>query len=544
MSNIQLPNGIQAVQARYAFQEISDYRDNPLLEALPPILSKSEVVQALAQYPYFDSNERHMDAHYRFHLIQRLFTSFFQPLPVHLDLESRISRLVRQGYISRNPLAAQHNESLIKGYEDIVRGRFTFSQNTTAAGLTIIGSSGMGKSTTVNRILNLYPQVVAHCSYKGQHFNQLQAVWLKLECPHDSSVRGLVNNFFAQMDAILGTNYFAKFGKNRRLSAQSLLPVVSQICRNSCLGLLVIDEIQNLNARSSGGEQMLNFFVSLSNTLGGIPLIFIGTPKAVSVLQSEFRQARRGSGQGDLIWLPMKREDQNWHLFLRGMWEYQWLRKPVPLTNELSNCIYEQSCGISDIAVKLFVMSQIRAITSGKEELTTELITQVAKESLKLVQPMLNAIRSGNPAKIAKYGDINTINIEGFVTAEQNKVEVSALIHDFQKQRQEQKANIEKLKSDAIFRLSILGIEEKEARGSVEKVIASSSGQLGLKELVQEAYKLSINVSDDEVELSGKYRPQNDLRRIVQQGKEQGISAIQALTDAGFVQTEFDLGAV
>ncbi|CAM5779384.1 ATP-binding protein [Brevibacillus borstelensis] len=542
MSKIQLPNGIQAVQARYTFQEISDYRDNPLLEALPPILSKSEVIQTMAQYPYFDPNERQMDSHYRFHLIQRLFSLFFQPLPVHLDLESRISRLIRQGYINRNPLAAHHNESLIKGYEGIVSGRIALSQNTTAAGLTIIGASGMGKSTTVNRILHLYPQVVAHSIYKGQHFNQLQTVWLKLECPHDSSVRGLVNNFFTQMDAILGTDYFMKFGKNSRLSAQSLLPVVSQICRNSCLGLLVIDEIQNLNARSSGGEQMLNFFVSLSNTLGGIPLIFIGTPKAVSVLQSEFRQARRGSGQGDLIWLPMKREDQSWHLFLQGMWEYQWLRKPVPLTNELSNCIYEQSCGISDIAVKLFVMSQIRAITSGKEELTTELITQVAKESLKLVQPMLNAMRSGNPAKIAKYGDINTINIEGFVTAEQNKVEVSALIDDFQKQRQEQKANIEKLKTDAIFRLSILGVDEKEARSSVEKVITSNSGALGLKELVQKAYKL--NVTGDEGGKEAGEKMKNDLRRIVRQGKEQGISAIQALTDAGFVQTEFDLGAV
>lgn len=31
----------------------------------------------------------------------RLF-QIFQPLPVHLDMESRISRVLRQGYLARN----------------------------------------------------------------------------------------------------------------------------------------------------------------------------------------------------------------------------------------------------------------------------------------------------------------------------------------------------------------------------------------------------------------------------------------------------------
>ena len=77
---------------------------------------------------------------------------------------------------------------------------------------------------------------------------------------------------------------------------------MSQVARHTGLGMLVIDEIQHLKqAKSGGSEKMLNFFVTLVNTIG-VPVVLIGTTKAMSVLQSEFSQARRGSGQGDMVW--------------------------------------------------------------------------------------------------------------------------------------------------------------------------------------------------------------------------------------------------
>ena len=72
---------------------------------------------------------------------------------------------------------------------------------------------------------------------------------------------------------------------------------------NACnLGMLIIDEIQNLNAAASGGhESMLNFFVTLRNEIG-IPVVLVGTMRAYPILQSEFSQARRGSGYGSILW--------------------------------------------------------------------------------------------------------------------------------------------------------------------------------------------------------------------------------------------------
>ena len=74
-----------------------------------------------------------------------------------------------------------------------------------------------------------------------------------------------------------------------------LIVRMAQISQLHCIGVLVIDEIQHLSLAKGGGqEKMLNFFVMLVNTIG-VPVVLIGTNRPMTVLQSDFRQARRGS---------------------------------------------------------------------------------------------------------------------------------------------------------------------------------------------------------------------------------------------------------
>ena len=49
-----------------------------------------------------------------------------------------------------------------------------------------------------------------------------------------------------------------------------------------------------------------------------------------------------------------------------------------------------------DIAVKLYAMAQIKAIADGTELVTVKAIKEVAAEKLRLVKPMLDALRSGD----------------------------------------------------------------------------------------------------------------------------------------------------
>jgi hypothetical protein len=426
-------NGVEAVIAEYKEQIVDEYKNNPFIEALPDILCEEEVIDKLAVYPKFDEKEKNLEPQYRYHIIQRLF-QYFQPLNQHLDLESRISRAIRQGYTYRNPFNSEYAVHFKEGYKMIVNGNIESSNNqrfiSTGSSFTLVGVSGMGKSTAVNSILSMYPQVIVHNEYKGFKFSMYQVVYLKLDCPHDGSTKGLCIDFMKKTDLLIGTNYYNKYGTGR-YAVNVLMPIMGQIARNTGLGLLVIDEIQHLSqAKSGGADNMLNFFVTLINTIG-IPVVLIGTMKAMSVLQSQFRQARRGSGQGDMVWGKML-QDENWELLLEGIWSYQFTKKFTPLTEEIRDTLYEFSQGVTDIAIKIIIMSQIRAISSGKEEITVDIMGKVANENLQLVKPMLDALREGNLNKIIKFDDIYSVNIDNFLSQEKSKVSLNNKIRELQ----------------------------------------------------------------------------------------------------------------
>lgn len=152
---------------------------------------------------------------------------------------------------------------------------------------------------------------------------------------------------------------------------------------------------------------MLNFFVTLVNTIG-VPVILIGTSKALPILQGQFRQARRSSGHGDLIWNRMKKE-RTWTVFVESIWKYQWIQNCVPLTTEMLDMIYQETQGIIVLAVVLYVLLQEDAIITEKETFGAKDIRRVSTERMALVQPMLEALRNNDQKNIDRYEDITDI---------------------------------------------------------------------------------------------------------------------------------------
>lgn len=535
-----LPTNINVVSAEYKQQIIEDYIGNPLIEALPPILTKEEVIENIAYYPNYYEKERQLEPHLRVHIIQRIF-QYFQPLAHHIDLENRISRMIRQGYMGRNPIKPQYTKMLHRGNERIKEGNINYMNNvnypSTAAGFTLVGPSGMGKSTAVNRILSTIPQVIVHSNYKGVDMNLVQINYLKIDCPHDGSIKSLCVNFFIKIDNLLGTNYYQKFGKSR-LSVSTMLPAMAQIAASKNLGLLIIDEIQHLSsAKSQGSTRMMNFFVTMINMVN-VPIMLIGTNSCMPVLQGSFREARRGSGQGDMVWERMKK-DISWDLLIEGLWEYQWTRKECELTEEINEALYDESQGVMDIAVKLYFLAQIRAIVTGKEEINARLIRQVAKDSLQLVRPMINALRLGKKSEIARYTDIAPINIDGFIQGELSKTSLNTKIKEIQKlKKEEKKLQSNNIKDEAILKLLELDVSVSDAKKYVEKITTTHGVSIGIKEIVKLAFKMILNKDidkDKKTEVNVKV-DKKDLRVIIQRGKEEGLKAYEALKREGVIK--------
>lgn len=452
--------------AKYRQAEIPDFECNPLIEALPPLWDTEHVMKRLNRQPEFKEADRERPDKERLMLIQTALR-FFVPLDVHLDLEQRISSVIRLGYLNRNPFSKEYWEKIknkidsFDQYDDQYESADE-DPSWTASGFTIVGMSGVGKSRSILRILDLYPQVLRHSRYMNRNFTYKQLIWLKVECPHDGTRKGLCNAFLRSVDAALGTTYYVDYSEGNP-SINALLDALVTVASNHFLGVLVIDEIQRLNLAKSGGDKrILNFFVQLINSIG-VPVISVGTYKAISVLSGEFSQMRRGTGQGDLVWHRMENDEQ-WDLFVETMWKYQYTKHEVNLTQKLKDALYEESQGITDFAVKIFAFAQKRAIQSGLEKITVGIIRSAAKDYLNIPRNVLNALKTGRMRVLQQFEDVypRTITEDFFLSTTEATESVN------ETNLQEQQPSPDKNEVKLTIELNPFGAKQKETNPALQ----------------------------------------------------------------------------
>lgn len=385
------------------------YAGNPFNEALPGILSEHQFITRAAYLPEPHEiwlNGEILSVEKRIQLVGTI-RDFYYPLSQDIDLESRFSSAIRHGYRNRkDPLSGPGRQlyNALGNNKEKVRKFFSTSA---VQGFVYLGVSGTGKTYTVEAILALYTQVIIHSNFKGRNFTRIQIVWLKIDCAYDGSVTGLCQNIFAAFDNALGgnSNYAEMYiSKN----VQQMLNNIIRLCFRHGVGVIVIDEIQRLqNAYGKSGE-LVEFLVELINHM--IPIVLIGTPRAKPYLFDKVPVWRRGISQG-----PPYREhpinDAEWEVFCNALWQYQYTITNTSLTKPIIDRLYYESAGIYDIAVKLFMLSQIRAMRiGGKEILSENLLKSVSRDVLVDAQDMLKAIRDRDYEKLEReYEDAQII---------------------------------------------------------------------------------------------------------------------------------------
>lgn len=483
--------------AEYSDQQISTYKGNPLIESLPPIYESAQVTMLLADFPDHDDSQRNWEAETRNHCVEQL-KHFMQPLPYHSRLEGCFSRIIRDGYVVRNPMSSIFAQQFSVGFSKILeaglngKGKNITGNRPSASGFAIIGLSGMGKTTAVERSLLLYPQVIQHTKYNNKPFILKQLVWLKLDCPASGSLKVLCQNFFRQVDLILGTNYY-KQHVNSKSTKENLLVPMAQIASLHGLGVLVIDEMQRLKKiKNSGESEMLDYLTELINTIG-IPIVLVGTYQSMFLFESAFANARRASDQGDHILSNME-NGLEWEFFLESLWDLQWTQKKCPLSNELKAVMYEESLGIIDVAIKLYKNAQWEAISNGTEEITVALIKDVAKRCLKLIrQPMLG-LKTGNLDAIRAYEDMKPdwLTLNDYIKSAEEKVLIQGRVATEHK-RAIRKHEKEEIMVDLISTAISLGLSPEEAEEASLKVVRASGGTAELTIMRQRVANIALN---------------------------------------------------
>ena len=532
------------VDAIYRVDSNPEYRGNPLIEALPDALPSREVGRIFTQRPFWEESETQLPEHLRRHAIARLLYDFCEPFNHHFALEESISRLIRLGYVGRNPALGDLKKHILNGYERVQRGdpkAVLFDDpRSTAFATCLIGCSGIGKTWALNRILATYPPVVFHPAHQ-----LYQVVRLKLDCPKDGSLKALCMEYFIALDKVLDTDYLRTRCRNRA-SVDELLMLMSQTANEHCLGILVIDEVQHLDrAKSGGAETMLNFFVTLVNTIG-VPVVLVGTHKATDILQKDFRQARRVCGMGDHVWDRLEKDSDDWNDLVKALWPFQWTTRRTDLNEDLKSHLFELTQGVVDITVKLFALAQSRAIAYGEEKpLSRRLFNQVMEDSFEMVKPMLQALRFNHADLIERYGDLCAPSILGQLMAVQKVTRKNESKRESTVATPVAAVLVEEL-------AKMLGIGKDLVELAVDKLLTADPGLEGSKMLLIQ--KVLEVLADDSAAASssrsgaGTKRRESfqagDLRLLHRRAEEQGDDVYELLQAANYIKgvEEFSSG--
>lgn len=428
---------------------------NPLIYCIRPCpKTLAELYKAVSAAPLEDFNPeiRKADKLSRLLGLDSLEEIY---VPTSRDMRSAVSvlRMLLSGYKRRSPNAAywrQHRPQCDR--LSTVSTHLPFG-NASAASIAIVGVSGSGKSTFIENLLGSIPQEIKHRQEQNSFLPGRQVVWIKVTCPVNRTPRAFIKQFFTEIDGLIGTAYSTAF---MRQNDDELIVSMAKIARTHFLGVLVIDEIQNVVSKSKDADRrLLKLFVNIAGTLH-VPIVFVGTPKSQEILNAELADARRMLGPK---WLPFSPHDPDWTLIIDALWARQYTRTETPLDDTLRAEIYKYTQGIPALAKALYGLVQDRIIMNSKkddpETITTTLLKQTFDEDMQSVHGAVNALRTNSGFEV--YDDLFPKELPKFGSHEKENRRVETLAREF-------------------FEDSLLRASRKEAKMKAAELF-SSSGQ-------------------------------------------------------------------
>ena len=363
-----------------------------IISVLPRMKSGDSLMNALKVLPEYNPEICSGDASVRLIALSDLYKVYI-PSQMSLEIYSKLYlALLRSLQKKGTKLAVQQQNQnyrmiMQQEYSGIMGGSDSF---------TIIGTSGIGKSSAISRAINLITEYQV-IEAENPYTNVVPCVIV--QCPFDSSVKGLLLEILRKVDEVLDSKYYQK-ALRARATTDMLIGSVSQVAINH-IGMLVVDEIQNV-ANSKNGKSLIGALTQLINN-SGISICMVGTPESSRFFESAIQLARRSVG---LQYTTMS-YDRYFQEFCKVMFQYQYVQKRTEITDGISAWLYEHSAGITSVVVALIHDAQEIAILNSKETLNLEALNEAYQQRLSLlhgyIQPSISLGKQTSKIKKKAY---------------------------------------------------------------------------------------------------------------------------------------------
>ncbi len=390
-------NCIKSVEARYLHQTEPSDVGNDLIEALIPLGSEQDSINDFEKRPYISPHERKLSPIIRSQAVFRLDEYRIGRDYTHL-INQEIDITLKRCYRARIKCKLNNIEIIDKSNNLVRDCEYRKIEDKKTIGFSVIGISGGGKSIAISAAMYRYPQVIYHTK---ENSRGIQLVYIKIECPPDRSTISLYSACLTAMEEATGIE-IPQAHKSRPTPAEQERLFKAMALRWN-LGMIVIEEIQQISSKRISTLQQ---FLTLSNDLK-IPLVFVGTYKVLkNISNSGLRIGRR---LGEEVPVQRYEKDILWDDMLDELWNFQWLKEYIPLTQELNDVFYIETAGIIDRVISLFEAVQLTAISLGEETseyITPDFIRKVSEKYFSTTRDTLVKLSTGKIKDIMKVDDI------------------------------------------------------------------------------------------------------------------------------------------
>lgn len=348
-----------------------------LINKIPPMLTGTELWQALAVTPEYDPNIRYASAAERLIALNDLYEVYY-PFEMSTQIYSKLYlALVRSLQKKITKIAVQQRNQNYKAchgqsYSGIVGGSDSF---------TIIGKSGIGKSTAISRAISLIggSQLIE----TENPYSKIIPV-LVVQCPWDSSIKGLFLSILRTIDDALETRYYRDAIRSHA-TTDLLIGMVSNACLNT--GLLIVDEVQNC-VNSKNGKNLIGSLTQLINN-SGVSIAMVGTSESAPFFEQDYKLARRSLGF-NIGEIPFNTDFVG---FVETLYRYKYVSRDMVLTDGIIQWLYEHSGGITSNVVTLIHDAQEIAILNGSETVNLETLNSAYKQRLGLLHSHIDIVK-------------------------------------------------------------------------------------------------------------------------------------------------------
>ena len=399
--------------------EMDPYAGNILIDGLGPLRSRLQVMKGLTLLPPIPKSMVDIPPHVALHLLMAV-RDFHWPSIEDPSVHETIDLMVRRNYSYLDPSSAQ-TWACVSGQTS---GPWKGRPPTFAAG--VVGYSGTGKTDTISRCLSSYPQVVHHAAFPRLVGSHKQLVYISVDIPPSGKLVDLAADLMRMTDKATGENRFAIDLSRERRDGMKMLDTWLQVASAHFLGILHLDEIQNLfklatlkqrRGKASAGnqapelsiieDQFLKWLLTLINTWQ-IPLLLSGTPDGMGALTRRLSTSARISTSGFHHFRHF--ESANDPLFrnhfFQALGKYQYVQKKLPVDDKLAETVHELTGGIQRLIVALWICAQRVALGRNKGDLQLSDFKDAASAYLAPVAPAVAALRSKDPTRMSKYEDL------------------------------------------------------------------------------------------------------------------------------------------